>query len=113
MLAFLYTPDLFLEADFSACFAVLSTSSILSGNRFLVICWSVKLKVMTTLSLYKITSRIKFLIVTPFEIKDVKGKTIKGNTYSVRSYDEDGTVYECPIKPARTSDKSFLNMLLR
>lgn len=29
------------------------------------------------------------LIVTPFEIKDVKGKTIKGNTYSVRSYDED------------------------
>ena len=53
------------------------------------------------------------LIVTPFEIKDVKGKTIKGNTYSVRSYDEDGTVYECPIKPARTSDKSFLNMLLR
>ena len=53
------------------------------------------------------------LIVTPFEIKDVKGKTIKGNTYSVRSYDEDGTVYECPIKPARTSDKSFMNMLLR
>lgn len=53
------------------------------------------------------------LIVTPFEIKDVKGKTIKGNTYSVRSYDEDGAVYECPIKPARTSDKSFLNMLLR
>lgn len=48
----MYTPDLFLEADFSACFAVLSTSSILSGNRFLVICWSVKLKVMTTLSLY-------------------------------------------------------------
>ena len=58
----MYTPDLFLEADFSACFAVISTSSILSGNRFLVICWSVKLKVMTTLSLYKITSRIKFLI---------------------------------------------------
>lgn len=63
VLAFLYTPDLFLEADFSACFAVLSTSSILSGNRFLVICWSVKLKVMTTLSLYKITSRIKFLTI--------------------------------------------------
>ena len=63
VLAFLYTPDLFLETDFSACFAVLSTSSILSGNRFLVICWSVKLKVMTTLSLYKITSRIKFLTI--------------------------------------------------
>ena len=53
------------------------------------------------------------LVVTPFEIKDVKGKTIKGNTYAVRSYDEDGTVYECPIKPARTSDKSFFNMLFR
>lgn len=52
------------------------------------------------------------LIVTPFEIKDVKGKTIKGNTYSVRSYDEDGTVYECPIKPARTSDKSFLSVII-
>ena len=53
------------------------------------------------------------LIITPFEIKDVKGKTIKGNTYAVRSYDEDGEVYECPVKPARTSDKTFLNMLLR
>ncbi len=53
------------------------------------------------------------LIVTPFEIKDVKGKTIKGNTYSVRSYDEDGTVYECPIKPARTSDKSFLSRVCK
>ena len=53
------------------------------------------------------------LVVTPFEIKDVKGKTIKGNTYAVRSYDEDGTVYECPIKPARTSDKCFFNMLFR
>ena len=53
------------------------------------------------------------LVVNPFEIKDEHGKTIKGNTYMVRSYDEDGTVYECPIKPAKASDKSFLNMLLR
>lgn len=53
------------------------------------------------------------LVVNPFEIKDESGKVIKGNTYMVRSYDEDGTVYECPIKPLRTSDKSFLNMLLR
>ena len=52
VLAFLYTPGLFSEADVSACFAVLSTSSILSGNRFLVICRSVKLKVMTALSIY-------------------------------------------------------------
>lgn len=53
------------------------------------------------------------LVVNPFEIKDEHGKTIRGNTYMVRSYDEDGTVYECPIKPAKASDKSFLNMLLR
>ncbi len=46
-------------------------------------------------------------------MKDDHGKVVKGNTYAVRSYDEDGTVYECPIKPARTSDKSFMNMLLR
>ena len=53
------------------------------------------------------------LVVKPFEMKDEHGKTITGNTYMVRSYDEDGTVYECPIKPAKASDKSFLNMLLR
>lgn len=53
------------------------------------------------------------LVTVPFEIKDESGKVIKGNTYMVRSYDEDGTVYECPIKPAKASDKSFLNMLLR
>ena len=27
--------------------------------------------------------------------------------------DEDGTEYECPVKPARASDKIFLKMLLR
>lgn len=53
------------------------------------------------------------LVVVPYEMKDDHGKVVKGNTYAVRSYDEDGTVYECPIKPARTSDKSFMNMLLR
>ena len=53
------------------------------------------------------------LVVVPYEMKDSAGKVIKGNTFMVRSYDEDGTVYECPVKPARTSDKSFLNMLLR
>ena len=38
--------------------------------------------------------------------------TTKGNSYVVHSVDEDGRVYECPVKPARTSDKSLLNMLL-
>lgn len=38
------------------------------------------------------------LVVTPFEMKDDSGKTIAGNTYSVRSVDETGEVYECKIK---------------
>ena len=50
----------------------------------------------------------------PYEIKDDKtGQVLKGNTYAVRSVDEDGIVYECPIKPARVSDKTALNMFLR
>ncbi len=53
------------------------------------------------------------LQVKPFEMKDAAGKTISGSTYSVVSFDEDGTAYECPIKPFRNSDKALLNMLLR
>ena len=54
------------------------------------------------------------LVVKPFEMKDEKtGATIKGNSYAVCSTDEDGRVYECPIKPFRPSDKSLLNMLLK
>ena len=53
------------------------------------------------------------LVITPFEIKDDHGKVVKGNTYKVVSYDPDGTEYECPVKPARASDKIFLKMLLR
>ena len=53
------------------------------------------------------------LVVKPFELKDEKtGATVKGNSFAVCSTDEDGTVYECPIKPFRPSDKSLLNMLL-
>ena len=53
------------------------------------------------------------LIVKPFEIKDDKsGQVIKGNTYAVRSVDEDGVVYECKIKPFQESDKALLSMLL-
>ena len=53
------------------------------------------------------------LIVEPFEITDEKTKqVIKGNRYIVRTVDEDGKIYECTVKPARTSDKSLLNMLL-
>ena len=54
------------------------------------------------------------LVLKPYEIKDEKtGQVVKGNSYAVRSVDDDGIVYECPIKPARTSDKTMLNMLLR
>lgn len=53
------------------------------------------------------------LAVTPFELKTDNGDIISGNTYKVVSYDEDGTEYECPVKPARASDKIFLKMLLR
>lgn len=53
------------------------------------------------------------LAVTPFELKADNGDIISGNTYKEVSYDEDGTEYECPVKPARASDKIFLKMLLR
>ena len=51
------------------------------------------------------------LVLKPYEIKDDKGKVLKGNTYAVVSKDKDGTEYECPVKPARASDKIFLKML--
>jgi hypothetical protein len=54
------------------------------------------------------------LVLKPYEIKDEKtGKVTSGNTYAVQSFDEDGLLYECPVKPMRASDKSLLNMLLR
>ena len=53
------------------------------------------------------------LIAKPFEIKGEDGSVIKGNTYMVRSIDENGEVYECSIKPERASDKALLNMLMR
>ena len=53
------------------------------------------------------------LVLKPYEIKDDSGKVLKGNTYGVKSVDEDGQIYECKIKPFRDSDKALLNMLLR
>ena len=53
------------------------------------------------------------LILKPYEIKDDSGNVLKGNTYAVRTVDEDGEIYECAIKPSRVSDKALLNMLLR
>ncbi len=54
------------------------------------------------------------LVITPFEIKDdATGRNISGNSLSVVSYDENGESYECPVKPARKSDKALLNMLMK
>lgn len=55
------------------------------------------------------------LVVKPYELKDEKtGKvTATGNTYAVRTVDENGEIYECPVKPLKGSDKAILNMLLR
>lgn len=54
------------------------------------------------------------LTLTPYEIKDkTTGRVMKGNSYGVRSVDENGEVYECAVKPFRSSDKALLNMLLR
>ena len=54
------------------------------------------------------------LVVKPYEIKDdATGKVISGNTFAVKSYDENGEEYECAIKPFRASDTALLNMLLK
>lgn len=54
------------------------------------------------------------LVLNAYEIKDEKtGNIMKGNTYSVRSTDENGEIYECRIKPSKNSDKALLNMILR
>ena len=54
------------------------------------------------------------LVAKPYEIKDDStGKVITGNSYAVRSVDENGEEYECAVKPFRSSDKVLMNMLLR
>ena len=55
------------------------------------------------------------LTLKPYEIKDEKtGNVITGNSYGVRTVDkETGEIYECPVKPFRSSDKVTLGLLLR
>lgn len=54
------------------------------------------------------------LIPTPYEIKDDRGRvTSRGYTYSLRVVDEDGEVFECPIKPRRKSDGTALSMAVK
>lgn len=54
------------------------------------------------------------LMIKPFEIKDEStGRVITGNSYAVQTVDEDGEVFECSVKPYRSSDKALLAMLLK
>jgi len=54
------------------------------------------------------------LVAIPYSIKDERtGSVISGNTFVVRSVDENGEVYECPVKHSRASDKVLLSMLMR
>ena len=54
------------------------------------------------------------LVNTPFEFKDeASGNVISGNSFTVRSVDENGEIYECKVKPNKASDKSLLNMLMK
>ena len=53
------------------------------------------------------------LIAKPYSITDDSGNVITGNTFIVRSVDENGEVYECPVKHSRGSDKVLLTMLMK
>ena len=54
------------------------------------------------------------LELKPYEMKnEATGEVIKGNSFAVKSVDENGEVYECKIKPLRSSDKMLLNMLIK
>lgn len=54
------------------------------------------------------------LVPTPFEMKDASGRvTQRGYTYTLRTVDEDGEVFECPIKPRRKSDATALKMAVK
>lgn len=54
------------------------------------------------------------LVLNPYEIKDeATGKVISGNSYAVRTKDENGEIYECNIKPYRNSDKALLSMIIK
>ncbi len=54
------------------------------------------------------------LALNPYEFEDEKThKVISGTAYSVKSVDENGEIYECPVQPARRSDKSMLDMLIK
>ncbi|MGN0819030.1 MAG: hypothetical protein ACI4M6_01360 [Christensenellaceae bacterium] len=52
------------------------------------------------------------LVISEEKMTDDNGNKVSYTTYSVRNIDEDGNVWQCPVKPTRGSDKSLLDMLL-
>lgn len=68
----------------------------------------------TVLDIVYLGAKAVELSLTPFNFTDERsGREISGTTYSVKSFDENGDVYECKVKPFRDSDKNLLNMLLK
>lgn len=54
------------------------------------------------------------LLLVPYEMTDERtGRKITGNTYLVRTVDENGIKYECKVKPSRDSDKRILDCFLQ
>ena len=52
------------------------------------------------------------LVMREESMSDENGRKSKYMVYTVRTTDEDGTVWRCDVKPARDSDKTLLQMLL-
>ncbi len=52
------------------------------------------------------------LIMTDEETTDTRGRKIEYTAYKAQTVDEDGTPYECDIRPKYNSDKALLTMLL-
>ncbi len=53
------------------------------------------------------------LEVVPYKFAADDGHVIEGNTFKVVSTDENGEIYECPVQPARRSDKGMLDLLIK
>lgn len=53
------------------------------------------------------------LVMREETMTDDSGRKTKYMVYTARATDEDGEVWSCDVKLARTSDKDLLNMLLK
>lgn len=53
------------------------------------------------------------LIIGEDTMENADGRKTKFNTYTLKTIDEDGMDYTCSVKPARDSDKSLLNMIIK